>query len=233
MNNDMQNQSFEEQSRHAREATARLKKRMIIVLIGLVVFAVVAIPLIGVLEKALGEGNEAVTAAPPPSSVIFATPDYDYDIMKDADYLAKDRRIYYYDERSGEMQVLDDKNFNNFGPATVVLKTMIECIIAGDAEGYNALFSENYFANHTPEDAFTMQQLYDIKLTKVAQSEITPERGKSYTQYEFEVEYKIRWNNGTFRTDIGHDESKKQYFVLSDSTSSEVLIDQILNYNYS
>jgi hypothetical protein len=46
------------------------------------------------------------------------------------------------------------------------------------------------------------------------------------------VEYRIRNNNGTFRTDIGHDESRKQYFVLSDSTSRDVLIDQILGYKY-
>jgi hypothetical protein len=61
---------------------------------------------------------------------------------------------------------------------------------------------------------------------------IAGEKGK-YTQYEYEVEYKIRLNDGTFRTDIGHDESKKQYFILSDSVSDDVLIDQILDYNYS
>ena len=32
--------------------------------------------------------------------------------------------------------------------------------------------------------------------------------------------------------DIGHDESKKQYFILSDSVTGDVLIDQILDYNY-
>lgn len=224
--------SFEEQSRQARESTQRLKKRMIIVLVALAVFAVVAIPLIGILDTELSGGNEVETKAPPPSSVIFATPDYEYDIMQDRDYLNKDRTFYYYDNRSGVMQVLDDKNAEDFCAGTVVLKTMIECLIAGDVEGYNALFSENYFAHHKEENGFTMQQIYDIKLTKIQESEKRSDAGGSYTQYEFEVEYKIRWNNGTYRTDIGHDESKKQYFVLSDSTGDKVLIDQILNYNF-
>ena len=73
-----------------------------------------------------------------------------------------------------------------------------------------------------------MQQLYDIKLTKVKETEMS----EGYTQYEFEVEYRIRQNNGTFRNDIDEDESKKQYYVLSDSTSKDVLIDQIQGYRY-
>ena len=59
-----------------------------------------------------------------------------------------------------------------------------------------------------------------------------PDKGKAYTQYVFTVEYKIHKNNGTFRTDIGLDESRRQYFVLSDSTGKEVLIDQIRNVQY-
>ena len=76
-----------------------------------------------------------------------------------------------------------------------------------------------------------MQRLYDIKFTLVNETEKSDERGK-YTQYEYEVEYKIQLNDGTFRTDIGHDESKKQYYILSDSVAGKVLIDQILNFNY-
>jgi hypothetical protein len=105
---------------------------------------------------------------------------------------------------------------------------MIECIIAGDSDGYNRLFSSNYYRNHDPEPPFTMQQLYDIKLTKVKEFETD----EGYTQYDFEVEYRIRQNNCTFRNDIGEDESKKLYFVLSNSTSQNVLIDQIIGYNY-
>lgn len=228
---DQQNQNFEEQSRQARESTRRLKRNMIIVLIGLVVFVVIAIPLIGILDN-LQNGAEEETKRLPPSSIIFATPDFEYDIMKDEDYLQLNRRIYIHDVRSGQTEELTDKNLPGYGGGAAVLRDMIRAVINGDADAYNALFSSNYYENHDPEPPFTMQRLYDIKLTKVSETLVAGEKGK-YTQYEFEVEYKIRLNDGTYRTDIGHDESKKQYFVLSDSVTGEVLIDQILEYNYA
>lgn len=229
---DQQNQSFEEQSRQARESTRRLKRNMIVVLICMVVFAVVAIPLINMLDGLQNGGEEEETKKLPPSSIIFATPDYEYDIMQDQDYLQLNRRIYHCDDRSGMTEELTDKNVTGYGPAAAVLRAYINAVIAGDADALNALFSENYFANHEAEPPFTMQRLYDIKLTKINETIVADEKGK-YTQYEYEVEYKIRLNDGTFRTDIGHDESKKQYFVLSDSVTGEVLIDQILEYNYA
>lgn len=229
---DQQNQSFEEQSRQARESTRRLRRNMIIVLIGLLAFVVIAIPLIGILDNLQNGGKEEETKRLPPSSINFATPDFEYDIMKDEDYLQLNRRIYIYDARSGQTEELTDKNLPGYGGGAAVLRDMIRAVINGDADAYNALFSSNYYENHDPEPPFTMQRLYDIKLTKVSETLVAGEKGK-YTQYEFEVEYKIRLNDGTYRTDIGHDESKKQYFVLSDSVTGEVLIDQILEYNYA
>ena len=228
---DQQNQNFEEQSRVARESTRRLKRNMIVVLICMAVFAVIAIPLINILDNLQQQDTPEETGKLPPSSIIFATPDYEYDIMKDKEYLELNRRIYHFDERSGLTEELTDKNIGGYGPAARVLRDTINAIIAGDADAYNELFSENYFANHDPESPFTMQRLYDIKITKVNETVKSGETGK-YPQYEYEVEYKIRLNDGTYRTDIGHDESKKQYFILSDSVTGDVLIDQILDYKY-
>ena len=209
----------------------KLKKRIIIVMICMVAFAVVAIPLINILDKLQNGEDTEETGKLPPSSIIFATPDYEYDIMQDEEYLQLNRRIYHCDERSGLTEELTDKNIGGYGPAARVLREAINAIIAGDADAYNSLLSDNYYANNEPESPFTMQRLYDIKITKVNETIKSGEKGK-YTQYEYEVEYKIRLNDGTFRTDIGHDESKKQYFILSDSVTGDVLIDQILDYNY-
>lgn len=228
---DHQNQNFEEQSRAARESTRRLKRNMIIVLVCMVAFAVVAIPLINILDRLQSDESEEETTKQTGNFFIPATPDYEYDIMQDEEYLQLNRRIYHCDERSGLTEELTDKNIGGYGPAARVLREAINAIIAGDADAYNALFSDNYYANNEPESPFTMQRLYDIKITKVNETIKSGEKGK-YTQYEYEVEYKIRLNDGTFRTDIGHDESKKQYFILSDSVTGDVLIDQILPYNY-
>lgn len=228
---DHQNQNFEEQSRAARESTRRLKRNMIIVLVCMVAFAVVAIPLINILDRLQSDASEEETTKQTGSFFIPATPDYEYDIMQDEEYLQLNRRIYHCDERSGLTEELTDKNIGGYGPAARVLREAINAIIAGDADAYNALFSDNYYANNEPESPFTMQRLYDIKITKVNETIKSGEKGK-YTQYEYEVEYKIRLNDGTFRMDIGHDESKKQFFILSDSVTGDVLIDQILPYNY-
>ena len=221
-------QSFAEQSRQAKESTRRLKRNMIIVLVCLVAFAALAMPLISLLEKLEAVERGEIVETKKDSTIIFYEPDWELDIRKEPGYLAKDRTIYYCDAQYGLTEALDDKNRNDYGPAVIVLCKMIECIIAGDADEYNKLFSENYYENHEPEPPFTMQQVYDIKLTKI--KEINMNAG--YTQYEFEVEYRIRHNNGTFRTDIDDGESRKQYFVLSNSTTKDVLIDQILGYKH-
>ena len=219
--------NFEEMSRQAREANRRLKKRMVIVLACLMAFAVVAIPLISYLDSLEKKENEEKETKKE-STIIFYEADWDLNIMEEPGYLAMDRTVYYCDEQYGITEALDDKNRAEFGPAVAVLCEMIERIIAGDADGYNDLFSSNYYENNDPEPPFTMQQVYDIKLTKVKEMQTS----QGYTQYEFDVEYRIRHNNGTFRTDIDEGESRKQYFVLSDSTSKKVLIDQIVGYNY-
>lgn len=235
MNHEQEREALMEEAARAAEASRRLKKRMIVVIVCLLVFAAVGFPLISLLDRMIlaseGDKNDQNHNHTPPSSIIFATPDYEYDIMKDRDYLNLDRAVYFTNEDTGETIMLSEKDLQKYGDALPILVEMIDCIIQGDADRYNTLFSENYFANNEPEPPFTMQQLYDIHLTRVNVSEVIDERGK-YTMHEYVVEYRIRWNNGTFRTDIGHDESKKQYFILSDSTGKGTLIDQIQQFNY-
>ena len=228
---DQENLNFEEQSRIAKESTRKLRRKMIIVLACMVAFAVIAIPLINFLSQIQSKDNKEEETKAPSSSIIFATPDFEYNILEDEKYLGMNRRIYLCDDRHGITVELTDKNISVYGESAVVMRDLINAIIAGDADAYNALFSEDYFAYHEPESPFTMQRLYDIKLTLIDETEKTDERGK-YTQYEYVVEYKIQLNNGTFRTDIDEGESKKQYFILSDSTSKDVLVDQILGYVY-
>ncbi len=220
--------NFEEQSRQARESTRKLKRRMIIVIVCLVVFTVIAIPLISYLDNLEKQQSVEELESKKESTIIFYEPDWELDIMKDPAYLALDRTVYYNDTQYGITVALDQKNQDKYGPAVEVLNQMIQLIIAGDADGYNELLSENYLENNDFEAPFTMQQLYDIKLSKIQETNVDGQ----YMQYEFEIEYRIRNNNGTFRTDIGSDEAKKQYIILSDSTSSDVLIDQILGFNY-
>jgi hypothetical protein len=224
---------FAEQSRQASEATKRLKKRMVIVLVCMVVFAAIALPLISYLETLEKSPEQEPIETHKPNTFIPYEADWDLDIMKEPGYLAMDRSVYYCDSRYGITEVLDEKSKDKYGPAVSLLYSMIGYIIQGDHENYNELFSKNYFKTegNEPEEPFTMQQLYDIKLTLIKETEKT-EGGKRYTQYEYEVEYRMPPSDCNIRTDIDEGESKKQYFILSDSTSNDVLIDQILGYVY-
>ncbi len=225
---------FEQEAIKAKEATDKLKKTILIIAAGMVVFVIVALILMPILDRAINgtEREEATTVRF--NTVIYFDPDYDYDIMQDQEYLQLDRYIYYKDARTGETIIIPEDEIKDYGPAMVTLTDMLHAIIMGDHEAYNALFSSNYFAveGREPEQPFTMQQVYDILITRIEVNDMVSDEFGRYTQYEYTVEYKIHKNNGTFRTDLGHDDSRKQYFVLSDSTGKDVLIDQILGYNY-
>ncbi len=237
----LQNQSnaLEEESRQTREATQRLKKKILIVFAGMIVFAIIALLLIAWIdgmEQDKNNSDEEETKNPP-TTIIYYDPDYEYDIMQDEEYLGLDRYIYYKNSRTNETIIIEDKAIqnNNYGPAVQVLKKMIDAIIAGDHEAYNALFSDNYFAvpGRAPEEPFTMQQVYGIKFTVMNEFDTSDEQFGRYTQYEFIVEYKIHKNNGTFVVGLDHDTTRRQYFVLSDSVTDQVLIDQVSEYGYS
>ena len=217
-------------ARHAK----KMKKRVIIVFLAMIAFAVLYFAISAIVAEVQRQKDEDTDYRP--NTIIFHQADYDYDIMKDKDYLKLDRRAYLCDEATGVTISVEGDELSKQDAGFLLLYEMVQCIIRGDHEGYNALFSENYYAveENLPEEEFTMQQVYDIKFTKVRVSEHN-DSGISYTQYEYEVEYKIRKNNGTFRTDIGSDAARTQYFVMSDSTKVDgeqvVLIDRILGYN--
>jgi hypothetical protein len=97
---------------------------------------------------------------------------------------------------------------------------MFEAIIAGDADAYNALLSENI----EPKDDFTQQQVYKIHVTSI------DNRDSKSDGYNFKVEYQIHENNGTFRTDIGSDMAKIQYFTIR-KIDGKYLIDSITESN--
>lgn len=222
---------LEEEISRTSQASRRLKKRILTVVLIAVAVLSLLYGLTVLLESALTPSQDDEGTTLP--SVTYFPPDYEYDIMEDPDYLALDRRIYY--THGSERFILTDENIQEYGPAVQTLRKMIESIIAGDHESYNALFSSNYFAvdGRAPEEEFTMQRVYGIELILEGESRhIDPATGKTYTQYEVVVSYKINRNDGTFRRDLGHDDARKQYFVLSNQAGDEVLIDQILNYRY-
>lgn len=168
---------------------------------------------------------------------IFYPIDYDHNIMKDKEYLALDRSVYYYasSDQYGSVVVLDESNCDKQAMGVTLLYNMVDAIIAGDVDAYNACFSDYYFEHKgiEPDPGFTMTQLYDIKITNMGQKKVSDKKLGDYTQYEFVLQYSIHKNNGTFRSDIGSDKNAANYIVITDRNGELLIEDTHFPYFFS
>lgn len=156
----------------------------------------------------------------------FATADFNENIYEDSDYMELiENGFLYFTDASNNLTVgYEKEEAEKYGEDVVFLTKYIYTVIEGNADEYNAMFSDLYYKDNDPLERFTMQKIYDVYLTKVLESNIT-EDGLTYRTYRYTVEYKILDNNGTFRNDIGTG-SRKQYFTITDR-SGELLIDAV------
>jgi len=244
------NQQQNDIPRSAREQTKKLKKIIIIAFCIMLAFVVVYFVFSSFLSAKFtetlygyfpwledfvdgGAGNEYKGND---FTILFYPIDYEYDIMKDKEYLGLDRKIYYYADQTqlGSMIELDDSNRDKQAMGVVLLCDMVESIIMGDADAYNACFSDYYFEHKgvEPDPGFTMTQLYDIKITNFGQQKITDKKLGTYTEYHFVLQYSIRMNNGTFRSDIGSDGNAATYIIITDRNGELLIEDMFYGYKF-
>lgn len=204
----------------------KLSRRIRWIVAGLVLFAVIAVPLIRCLDN-----SEDVEAPPVPteSPDVFFEPDYEYDILQDPAYLELDRSVHHTE--GGVEVVMDATNRQALGKCAMMLEEMVGYIVAGDVEQYNALLTQKYIEAKGEQELFAMQQLYNIHL-EAGETEQKTEDGKTVAYQIYYVSYCIRQNNGTFRRDIGSDESRTQIILLTDREGGEIKIDSISYIGY-
>lgn len=149
----------------------------------------------------------------------FYPADFERNIFEDENYqeLMSSRFLRYSDSYTNVTVGITRENAEQHGSELDFLVDYIYTIIEGDYKAYNACFAQSYYdSGKTPKDAFTMQQLYHIVLTKMSKEDVS-ENGVNYTKFLYAVEYQINENNGTFRRDIG-DGSRPQYLVVTNRT---------------
>ena len=153
------------------------------------------------------------------NTIIFHEADYDYDIMKDEKYLELDRNVRFENSQNGLTIEIVNDNLNDV-PSDIrdsfnVIYDFIDYAISGDHQKLNDLFSDEYIeADGEIKMEFTMQQLYNIKVTYI--TDTTPESdGYTYSSQDFWLEYMIRKNNGTLRNDMASDCIKKEYVRIT------------------
>ena len=146
----------------------------------------------------------------------FYPADFDLNIYEDEEYqaLMRGRFLHYCNSYTNVTVSITKDTATLHGEEVAFLTDYIYTIIEGNHEGYNACFSDQYYASgKSKKEDFTMQQLHHIVLTKISQEEVS-ENGINYTKFSYVVEYQINKNNGTFRKDIG-DGTRAQYLEIT------------------
>ncbi len=201
--------------------TTKVKKRILVTF-----FAIIALIIaMSILVKYIDSNNvSAPMIDTEKQNYIFYTPDFSENIMEDEKYLSLDRNIYLYDISTGVTEAIDISS-DQPGEIRFMLEFVYN-IICGRTDAYNASFNESLYEMNliTPKHNFTMQKLYNIKITRLYSESSTE---NNYTKYFFALEYMISENNGTFRTDIGSDGSKIQYITLLQKDDGKYVIDSL------
>ena len=153
------------------------------------------------------------------------------DLYSDETYMGYDRTINLMIESTGISETVTEEDRSSYNEAVNLLYSLIEYMMIGNVEGYNACFSPTYYSAADPLVRFTKQKIYNITIIEVSLLDKEDENGKTYTEYYYKLDYMIRHNNGSLRKDVGSDGIKTQHIILSDKTG-EVLIDTIYTLNY-
>ncbi len=186
----------------------KLKIAVLTVGIALVVLILLAV-FLPMLLSALQKSNEESGALPDSA---FYEPDYEKNIFEDEAYQKLDSSVLYMDFGTGE--TLTEQNYRTVGVASAFFYTYFQAIINGDAQTYRSLLTDTYIKEKNPPERFTMQMLYDISVNQIQRSAQTEYQGKEVTAYYFSVSYRIFRNDGTFRKDVGSNQSVTQYYEL-------------------
>lgn len=200
------------------------RKKIIIALIVILAILAFLYALTIILEKIPTSPKEEISETTVSPSIEFSK-EYVTDektFESDLKYMGYDRMIYYYDPQTGVSEGMTEDQYKAYGEEVVFLCKLIEAIIAGDAERYNAMFSDNYYLTNEPKEEFSMQKLYDIRIAPYTKSEDMQEDALIYM-----LDYKIRRNNGSFRSDIDSDGSRTQYIYIREY-NGEYRIDRIV-----
>ena len=182
------------------------KKTLIIVAVCAVLAAAAVILLICLLPKNSGPQTPYIADVYKEEPNRFAVCDPDApSIFTDESYLSLDRSLHV--RRGGEEYVVESADDETADPGAIFFLEYFDVLAHGETEKYNALFTDRYFENHTPQEDFPEQRVYNIHVTLL---DVTPDESAA----AYIVEYYINKNTGTFRRDIYSDSSRAMIFDL-------------------
>lgn len=156
-------------------------------------------------------------AEPTGEGIVFYPADESVDILADPDYTSRAR--YLRIAVGGEtIFIFSGEDAREAGLAPELLWRYLQALIAGDADAYNALFTEDYLEGHGKKSDFPMQRVYDASASLYSEHTFTEEElggdYKGVTQVRYELTYRIARNDGTVRRDVAPDEARPIYVEI-------------------
>lgn len=142
--------------------------------------------------------------------ITFFPPDYSENIFEDVIYTSYDRNVTYVSGGYGIS--LTENILDDYDITARFFYNYFNNVINGNYEGYPSYFTAEYIAKKLLPEKFTMQKIYDIEVSLYSR-ERTNAAPIIYLD-TFEVRYKIRGNNGTFRSDVESDTIRPIVFEL-------------------
>ena len=215
----MEEQKIPEVAVENEKKTPKIKIELIIIISAIVAVLLIACPIVIGLLTPKPEGE---TFPPVDPSLLEDTKEEGFDIMEYEEYTSLNRVVMLENKGMGTSISIDDSTYKNYDPAIELVYEMLNILIAGDFEAYNAMVSEE--AGRF--EWFSQQQIYDITMYEKSVEEIEGKRG-SYTEYVIVLKYKIHENNGSYRNNITSDSARPQYIVINDSTGKLMIMDII------
>lgn len=202
----MDSQTQKEKYEELLSQNKKMKRRFLIIL-ALLCAGVLLMFLTLVLLHFVLSGN----ADPDSPNIHFYAP-YDGDIFISEEYLALDRRVFYYDG-SIYLEIKDD----SFDPAVLFLKDFLEIMTRGDTAAYNASFTRN-----PGQKDFSQQMIYEAQ---ICYEKSTVDGGDKL--YTYRLEYRIHRNDGTLRDDVGSDGMRPQWALVRVRDDGRVTLDSL------
>ncbi len=184
--------------------SARIKKRILVILAAaLLLLAVLILSLYLTRDK--GEEN-------PFGELHFDSP-YSGNILEYAPYLEQDRSISYCADPNGYGETLSitEENRGELLREVLYLCDLIDILIRGDHNAYNACLGVAYREEKGMQAPFSQQMIYETLITYYREEKAEDGVSRYVT---FKLEYKLFRNDGSYRTDIEKRESRPQYVTL-------------------
>ncbi|MBQ4065497.1 MAG: bifunctional folylpolyglutamate synthase/dihydrofolate synthase [Clostridia bacterium] len=216
----------------AKEETRRIgkaKAKNLVIALAVLFVVLVVLNLLAdgtLLKKLFSSGNEQKRPA-----VELCDPDWEEDIFTDEDYLGEKRYVLYKDGAQA-ITLANENDVTSTGEAAAFFYRYFDAVIHGNADAVNAMLTEEFAAQNGLFEAFTMQKIYDIEVDKLGQFVLNQGTAEATTVYEFDVSYRIKDNNGTFRDDLNSGAARPQIYQLYvPHATGEVRLQSISEYN--